>query len=231
MTASAEPGGAGGAARAVAPAAVVVYPLNGVAATDPGRLVLPPLGVKVDNAPQALPQTGLNLADVVFEEPVEGGLTRFLAIYHSTDPGTVLPVRSGRDADADLFLPFNGVLAMSGAADPTYRHLFGAGVTYFDIGGANGAIHRVPGRPGPHNVAVDAAGVWAAVPQLPPATQAWTFAAQSPPGGTPSPAVALAFSDLTSASWAWRPDTGSGSAGRTAPATASTPARKSARRT
>src|SRR5207244_12569692 len=49
----------------------------------------PALVVKIDNAPKARPQAGLNEADVVFEEAVEGGITRFAAGVHCrpADPG------------------------------------------------------------------------------------------------------------------------------------------------
>jgi hypothetical protein len=75
----------------------------------------PAVAVKIENSPQARPQHGLDKADVVFEELVEGGITRFMAIYHcgsSTDAG---PVRSARFDDPRLALPFTRVLAYSGS--------------------------------------------------------------------------------------------------------------------
>jgi Protein of unknown function (DUF3048) N-terminal domain/Protein of unknown function (DUF3048) C-terminal domain len=62
----------------------------------------PALGVKIDNVAGAWPQAGLNQADIVFDLPVEGGLTRLLAVFHSQDVGIFGPIRSARPVDADL---------------------------------------------------------------------------------------------------------------------------------
>ncbi|WP_108665512.1 DUF3048 domain-containing protein [Euzebya rosea] len=180
------------------------YPLTGEEVTDETRLTLPALGVKVDNAPQARPQLGLQDADVVFEELVEGGVTRFLAIFHSTDPGEVGPVRSGRDVDADLFPPFDGILAISGAAAPTYNVLFSAGLTVFEEGQAGGAIHRVADRSAPHNLNATATQLWDAGDEQPAATEPWPFDATPPTGGEPVTTILAPFSDDYSHSWAWR---------------------------
>lgn len=78
----------------------------------------PALVVKIDNAdPAARPQQGLNQADVVYEEMVEGDVTRFAAVFHSTDAvNRVIPVRSARTTDVSLFTPLNHPLfAWSGA--------------------------------------------------------------------------------------------------------------------
>ena len=37
--------------------------------------------VKIDNSPKARPQAGLDVADIVIEQEVEGGITRFAAIF------------------------------------------------------------------------------------------------------------------------------------------------------
>jgi hypothetical protein len=76
----------------------------------------PLLLVKVDNGPTARPQAGLEVADIVFEELVEGGVTRFVAAFHSELPERVGPVRSARFVDVDLGSGFGRpVFANSGA--------------------------------------------------------------------------------------------------------------------
>ncbi len=55
--------------------------------------------VKIDNAPRARPQAGLDLADVVIEQEVEGGITRFAAVFQSSAPERIGPVRSARSTD------------------------------------------------------------------------------------------------------------------------------------
>ena len=66
----------------------------------------PALVVKIDNAPAARPQSGLGVADIVIEEIVNDGLTRFGAVFHADAPETVGPIRSGRLQDVDLFGSF-----------------------------------------------------------------------------------------------------------------------------
>lgn len=77
-------------------------PLTGLPAASPAAATRPALGVKIDNVEGAWPQAGLNQADIVFDLPVEGGLTRLLAIFHSEDVPVFGPIRSARPVDADL---------------------------------------------------------------------------------------------------------------------------------
>jgi len=76
----------------------------------------PVLAVKIDNISQARPQTGLGRADIVYVLPVEGGLTRFMAIFSSRFPPVVGPVRSAREDDLELLRQFGRpAFAYSGA--------------------------------------------------------------------------------------------------------------------
>ena len=63
----------------------------------------PAMVVKIDNAPDARPQTGFTAADIVYEEIVNDSLTRFAMVFHSQDSDPVGPIRSGRIQDIDLF--------------------------------------------------------------------------------------------------------------------------------
>src|SRR3954447_25443220 len=88
------------------------WPLTGVPVDAvPSR---PALAVKIENSIDARPQTGLNAADIVWEEVVEGGITRFVAVYHSTLPEEIGPVRSVRPMDPAVAAPLHGLLAFSG---------------------------------------------------------------------------------------------------------------------
>jgi Protein of unknown function (DUF3048) N-terminal domain/Protein of unknown function (DUF3048) C-terminal domain len=74
------------------------------------------LAVKIDNIVFARPQTGINSADIVYVIPVEGGLTRFLAIFSSHVPAVIGPVRSARQDDLELLHQFGRPgFAFSGA--------------------------------------------------------------------------------------------------------------------
>jgi Protein of unknown function (DUF3048) N-terminal domain/Protein of unknown function (DUF3048) C-terminal domain len=74
------------------------------------------LAVKIDNIVYARPQTGLTHADIVYVLPVEGGLSRFLAIFSSHYPPVIGPVRSAREDDLQLLRQFGRpAFAYSGA--------------------------------------------------------------------------------------------------------------------
>lgn len=89
-------------------------PLTGLP-VDPALIERPAVVVKIDNDPRAMPQDGLNQADLVYEVAVEG-TTRFAAVFHSADAPRVGPVRSARSTDIDLIGGLgHPLLAFSGA--------------------------------------------------------------------------------------------------------------------
>ena len=98
-------------------AAAPVYPLTGVAVADASVAARPAMVVKIDNNAKARPQSGLNEADIVFEEIVEVQ-TRFAAIFHSSTADPVGPIRSGRTQDIDLLGSFNRPLFVWSGGNP-----------------------------------------------------------------------------------------------------------------
>jgi hypothetical protein len=92
-----------------------IAPLTGLLQPSSSQLTAPAVVVKIDNVDAARPQTGLNQADVVYEELVEGGLTRLAAVFQSQYPAAVGPVRSGRLTDSAIADDLNHpVFAYSG---------------------------------------------------------------------------------------------------------------------
>lgn len=89
-------------------------PLTGLPVDDPAILERAAVGVKIGNNPEARPQAGLDDADIVYEEEVEGRVTRFLAVFHSGAPERVGPIRSVRLMDPFIFDPFEGMFVFSG---------------------------------------------------------------------------------------------------------------------
>jgi hypothetical protein len=83
----------------------------------------PALVVKIDNVGDARPQVGINEADVVFEEQVEGGFTRFAAVYHSTPADPVGPIRSARSTDIALLAPLYRPLFSYSGANRDFKQL------------------------------------------------------------------------------------------------------------
>ena len=101
------------------PARPVLCPLTGTEVPQGVDVSRPALGVKIDNAGPARPQAGLEAADVVYEEIAEGGITRFLVIFHCRDAANLGPVRSARVVDPDLLVQYSPVLFAYSCAAPT----------------------------------------------------------------------------------------------------------------
>lgn len=130
-----------------------------------GEIVRPAAVVKIDNHPRALPQWGINFADVVYEELVEARLTRFAAIFHSNDADVVGPVRSARTGDFALLSNLNRpIFVNSGANAYTARALRSVDAVNITDGGAlaKGVFERSPAKNAPHNLITDTARIYAA---------------------------------------------------------------------
>ncbi len=130
-----------------------VAPLTGL--PDPtgvaqGRSVV---SIKIDNDnSDARPQTGIEQADVVWDEVVEGESTRFLAMFQSQTPEVVGPVRSVRLTDPLIVWPVGGVFAYSGGAKYAVDGIKQAPLKLIDESAAGSAMFRDSSRKPPHNL-------------------------------------------------------------------------------
>lgn len=122
----------------------VVCPLKGTEPKTEALAERPAVAVKIENAPVAYPLSGLEEAEVVFEEVVEGGITRFMAIYHCNDAAKAGPIRSARAVDPAIMSPITKILAFSGANGQVLEALEESDVVVIDESGSNGAMERVP---------------------------------------------------------------------------------------
>jgi hypothetical protein len=131
-----------------------VYPLTGLPVTDPAALRHPALVVKIDNVePKSRPQIGLNEADVVYEERVEGAVTRFMAVFHSRGAVPVGPVRSARTSDIGLYGPLGRPLfAWSGANAIFAERIRGTSIVDAGYDAAPDLYFRDGSRSAPHNL-------------------------------------------------------------------------------
>ena len=112
------------------------------------------IAFKIDNNINARPQSGLQEADSVFEILVEGGMTRFLAIFLDNTSKYLGPVRSARPTDPTVIRPYDATLVVSGATDgliPSIREL---GVPVLEEVNAP-AMFRIGSRNAPHNLYAD----------------------------------------------------------------------------
>ena len=122
-------------------------PLSGLEPANGELLGRPAVAVKVENNPEAYPLAGLDKAEVVYEELVEGGITRFLALYHCTDSAKVGSVRSSRIVDPAIMTPATRILAAAGGNAIVRKALDKAGIVLIDEGDAGDAMRRIQ-RPG-----------------------------------------------------------------------------------
>jgi hypothetical protein len=113
-------GGGGAKAHVAAPGTTTssvpsnVYPLTGLPIDDPAKATRPAVEIKIENEAPARPQSGLQNADVVYETLIEGGDTRFVAIFQSTDADPAGSIRSVRPTDPFIVAPIGGLFAYSG---------------------------------------------------------------------------------------------------------------------
>ncbi len=134
-----------------------------IATTSPfsgreGGVGTPVMVVKLDNTPSAQPHRGLTKADIVYVEPVEWGLTRLAAVFSTTMPGTVGPVRSARISDIELFAPLGDIaFVYSGAQRRLQSSLAAADWTQVsqDVNSPGFIRERGTGRYAPYNLMVD----------------------------------------------------------------------------
>jgi hypothetical protein len=174
------------------------------------------LAVKIDNTERGRPPAGLTQADVVFEEMVEGGLTRLLAVYQSQDPDTVGPVRSARSSDLPILAELGRPLfAWSGANATFAAAVRAADIVDVGVAATPGAYWWAADRRAPYNLfaapeRLREAGAGDAASAIPP-NALFSYRAAGVPLSGPGAAPAGGF-DTTGAGrvstgieWSWNP--------------------------
>jgi hypothetical protein len=166
----------------------------------------PALAVKVENIPVARPQTGLSFADVIYEEPVEGGITRFIVVYQCRDASRIEPIRSGRLTDPDVLVQFgHPIFAFSGAVAQVFSKIRRAGLIDMNVNVAKAAssYHRDPNKPAPHNVYSSTKELYraAGVAEEPP-NPVFTYSSESP-NGRRIRSIHMPFSGVSDVFWKW----------------------------
>lgn len=183
---------------------VPTFPLTGEPLTDPALAARPALVVKIDNAEPRTgqggrPQAGINVADVVYEEMVEGSVTRFAAVFHSADADPVGPVRSARTTDLLLMAPLNRPLfAWSGANANVAGQVATADLVDVGFNAATGAYRRVSDRRAPYNLFSTTPGLRGAAPaedRPPPPLFTYRAAGAAPSGGREVRGIRIVFGD------------------------------------
>lgn len=195
--------------------APVVAPLTGLTGDFGDRLERPALFVKFDNVEEARPQAGLNQADIVIEEQVEGDLSRLAAVFHSTDAAEVGPVRSVRTTDLELVTLFGRPLfASSGGNSSVMAQLGEADVVDIGHNVSGEGFTRSDDRAAPHNLFTSTEALYDKAPDdpPPPPEPVFTYLGDGealPDGAVPANGVALRFGGPEVARFTWDADSGS----------------------
>jgi hypothetical protein len=171
----------------------------------------PALAVKVENTSEAYPLSGLNDADVIYEEVVEGGITRFVSIYHCGSSERVGPVRSARTTDPKILLQLQAhpFLGYSGAAPKVVRTVDDSGVIGMTEADTPAAFGRDDARVAPHNLYANASKLWAAGAKKKAAedegapVSLFTYDPEVPTPSKKASAVTVTFSSSAVAEWRW----------------------------
>jgi hypothetical protein len=191
------------------PAPTALAPLRGTTVAA-GSLTNASIAAKIDNHPDARPQVGLERTDLLFEELVEGGLTRYVAVWQSDIPDLLGPVRSIRPMDPNIISPLGGIVCYSGGQErfvalmrktPVYNAIHGQSDTA-------STFFRTPTKKAPHNVLVKAKELLAQHASIPAPAQQFAFALDLPSStaakdGKPTAVINYKFSTIMSGSWTW----------------------------
>ncbi len=166
-----------------------------------GRTPRAVLAVKVDDTAAGRPQQGVAEADLVVQEPVEGGLTRLMAFFESKRPDSVGPVRSVRTTDLPLVLPLNATMVASGGSPASLSAFAAAGVTLVDE--SDDAFVRNPQRLAPYNLYVDTTALGGGPKARPARDLLLAFGDFEFPPGRDVTQVELTFSPAAADSWGY----------------------------
>jgi hypothetical protein len=191
------------------PPATALAPLRGTSVAV-GSLKNASIAAKIDNHPDARPQVGLEHTDLLFEELVEGGLTRYVGVWQSDIPELLGPVRSIRPMDPNIISPFGGIVCYSGGQQrfvtlmrntPVYNAIHGQPDTA-------STFYRTKDKAAPHNVIVKARELLAQHTDIAAPAQQFAYSLDVPSAtatkdGAPTAAVAYTFSNLIRGSWTY----------------------------
>lgn len=159
---------------------------------EPDVLARPLLAVKIENSENARPQSGMEAADIVIEELVEGGITRFMVLFHGALPDTAGPVRSARPADVDLLSGLGASGFAYSGARAEVEGMLSSAPSVRVVEGVDG-FFRDSVRRAPHNLYIEPAAVLDVVSARgarPLVDIGWVFDAAVPDGAVTCPASA-----------------------------------------
>jgi hypothetical protein len=189
-------------------------PLTGAPAPSGSVPARPALGVKIGNYSGDRPSAGLNQADIVFEEPVEGSITRILAVFQCQSAPLVGDLRSAREPDVGILSQLSHpVFAHAGGIDPVLALLKAAPITDINVLDGSGSVLIKPaGRVAPYSTFTSTAAMWALYPSdVTPPSPIYQYSSTLPSGAVSGSGVSvhIPFSASSDVTWQWNGATNS----------------------
>ena len=175
----------------------------------------------------------MNDADIVYEEPVEGGLTRFIAVFQCSASDRVGPVRSGRTTDPNVLRQFGAaIFGYAGGVPVVKREVPQAGLTDVNYIVAASAYTRDDARAAPHNLYTSTAALRkAATSEAGAPPSVFSYALELAQKSHKARVIHLPFSGYSDVYWRWMRGTPRGCAGTARCRTRSRAPNRSPRRT
>ncbi|MGH8995192.1 MAG: DUF3048 domain-containing protein [Acidimicrobiales bacterium] len=154
----------------------------------------PALAVKVDDFSAARPQSGLDHADIIFEEPVEGGITRYVAVFQCQDASLVGPIRSARNIDIGILGEFGRpLLANVGGIQPVLDNIENSPILENDLRIHGAVVQHPPGRFAPYDTYATTSALWALQPNQNAAPSPVFTYSKAAPVGTQNASVSIPY--------------------------------------
>ncbi len=129
-----------------------ISPLTGLSVENTEGLKLRPIAVMIDNEVSARPQSGLMNADIVYEIPVEGNITRYMAIYLDEFSEKIGPVRSARPYFLDKSMEFGAVYVHCGGSPQALKDIVNLNIDALNDLKGSPCFWRAKDRKMPHNL-------------------------------------------------------------------------------
>jgi Protein of unknown function (DUF3048) N-terminal domain/Protein of unknown function (DUF3048) C-terminal domain len=184
--------------------APTIAPLRGTVDPTGASVTRPALTVKIENTTASLPHWGVEQADVVYEEVVEGGITRFAAMFNSQAPDKIGPIRSVRNTDQAIVWPVGGIFAYSGGAPISVESISAAPVNQVHEDNATDSMFRDSARKRPHNLYGVGANLFAKGGQPVPSPPLFHYrGADVASAGDPGSVITVGFTEDNAVTWTW----------------------------
>ncbi len=119
---------------------------------DEKDVKLRPYAIMINNIQAAIPQSGISKASIIYESPVEGSITRMMALFEKPDHMKKIgSVRSCRIYFAYFSLEWDSIYCHYGQSKYAKKFLKSKKIDNICSWNGEGAYYRTNDKPAPHN--------------------------------------------------------------------------------